>query len=60
MWSNYYIQLAVIFAVGIILCIVNRHGFYEQWGFIVTVTIPCVGLLATVYLGFYRFWKKVK
>lgn len=61
MWANYYIQLAILFAIGIILCIVfYRDGFYEQGGFLVAVGLLCAGLLAIVYFGFYRFWKKVK
>lgn len=59
MWANHYIQLAILFVGGLILCIVKRDGFYEEWGFWVSVGLLSAGLFAIVYLGFYRFWKNL-
>ena len=59
MWSNYYI---FAFMVGLAMMgyIIYRKSEFGTGGFCVAMSIPILICSAVGYIGFYRFWKKLK
>ena len=60
MWKNKYIQLFVMFIVMTIMIIATHEQFESTGLFLMTLSIPILGMCSIGYFGFYKFWNDVK
>ena len=60
MWRNRYIQLFAMF-IGMFIMILSEYHLFDTMSlFLITISIPVLGMCAIAYFGFYRFWNQIK